>query len=142
MDWDYEKIKDKYLITMENGKKYFIKENEVLNLQKNLGISEFESIETWLEDRDYLSNPEQIDLDNKAKENKPKIEAKAKTERKPATREKKQNPTKELIIKQVAETLANIATDINIENSSKIITFKVDNKEFKLDLTEKRVKKV
>ena len=54
LDWDYEKNNGKYLITMENGKKYFMKECEVDNLQKQLGISEFEAIEMWLEDNGYL----------------------------------------------------------------------------------------
>jgi hypothetical protein len=96
----------------------------------------------FLEDNDYLENEELEELDRQAKENKPKTIAKSKTERKKVVRERKPNPTKENIIKEVAKALETIATDINIENIGKIITFKVDNKEFKLDLTEKRVKKV
>ena len=56
MNWDYVLEKDKYLITMENGKKYFVKVEEIENSMKNLDISEFESLEMWLEDRDYLVN--------------------------------------------------------------------------------------
>lgn len=138
MDWNYIKENDKYIITLENGKKYFIKETEIDNLQKHLKISEFESIEVWLEDRDILANEEQMELDKKAKENKTKVNAKSSTERKKVERERKSNPTKENIIKVIAATLETIATDIVIENVGKIITFKVDNKDFKIDLTEKR----
>jgi hypothetical protein len=95
----------------------------------------------WLEDNDYLENEELEELDQKAKENKPKNIAKSSTEKRKVVRERKPNPTKENIIQVVANALNGIATDINIENVGKIITFKVDNKDFKLDLTEKRVKK-
>ena len=141
MNWEYVLEKDKYIITMENGKKYFVKVEEIENSMKNLEISEFESIEMWLEDRDYLVNEELEELDKKAKENKPKENAKSSTERKKSTRERKPNPTKENIIKLVSKALEEIATDIVVENVGKIITFKVDNKDFKLDLVEKRVKK-
>lgn len=141
MNWDYVLEKDKYLITMENGKKYFVKVEEIENSMKNLDISEFESLEMWLEDRDYLVNEELEELDKQAKANKLKENAKSSTERKKSTRERKPNPTKENIIKLVSKALEEIATDIVIENVGKIITFKVDNKDFKLDLVEKRIKK-
>lgn len=141
MDWEYVKDKTRYIVTFENGKKYFVKEEVIDNLQKNLKISEFESIEMWLEDNDIIENEEQQKLDQQAKENKPKQIAKSSTERKKVVRERKPNPTKENIIKSLADYLQTIATDIVIENVGKIITFKVENKDFKIDLTEKRVKK-
>ena len=53
-------------------------------------------------------------------------------------RVKKENPTKEMIIQEIAKILPNFATDVNIENAGKIITFTVGNDNFKLDLTQKR----
>lgn len=141
LDWNYEKINGKYLITMENGKKYFMKESDVDNLQKQLKISEFEAVEMWLEDNGYLENEEQEQLDTQAKASGVKVLAKEKTERKKVVRERKPNPTKEMIISKVAEMLNSFATDVKVENIGKIITFKVENKDFKIDLTEKRVKK-
>ena len=44
MDWDYELKNGRYLISMENGKKYFMEVAKVDSLQKQLKISEFE----WL----------------------------------------------------------------------------------------------
>ena len=143
MNWEYVKEKDRYIITFDNGKKYFVKESVIDNLQKNLKISVFEGIEMWLEDNDIITNVEQEELDKKAKANKVKNVVKSEsTEKKKVTRERKPNPIKENIIENLANCLKTIATDVNIENIGKIITFKIDNKEFKLDLTEKRVKKV
>ena len=142
LDWNYEKINGKYLITMENGKKYFMKESEVDNLQKQLKISEFEAVEMWLEDNGYLENEEQEQLDEKAK-GQVKVLAKEKVERKKVVRERKPNIAKENIISDLTHYL--LQNDdyslINVENKAKIITFTYQNKEFKLDLVEKRVKK-
>jgi hypothetical protein len=130
-----------YVITLDNGKVVKIAKDWVDKTITVLNTDLEDVILMWLEDNDYLVNEEQEELDTIAKENKPKINAKAKTERKKVVRERKPNPTKEMIISEVAKMLNNFATDIQIENVGKIITFKVDNKDFKLDLTEKRVKK-
>lgn len=129
-------------MTLDSGKVVKVATDWVKKSMQVLNTDMEDVLLMWLEDNEYLENEEQNELDKKAKTNKVKLDAKNKTERKPSTREKKLNPTKEKIISTIAETLSQIATDINIENPTKIITFKVDNKEFKLDLTEKRVKKV
>lgn len=129
-------------MTLDSGKVVKVATDWVKKSMQVLNTDMEDVLLMWLEDNEYLENEEQNELDKKAKTNKVKLDAKNKIERKTSTREKKPNPTKEKIISAVAETLSQIATDINIENPTKIITFKVDNKEFKLDLTEKRVKKV
>ena len=128
-------------ITLDNGKVVKVSTEWVNKSMKALQTDIEDVLLMWLEDNDYLENEELEELDKKAKENKPKQNAKSSTERKKVVRERKPNPTKENIIQVVANALKDIATDINIENVGKIITFKVENKEFKLDLTEKRVKK-
>ena len=128
-------------ITLDNGKVVKVSTEWVNKSMKALQTDIEDVLLMWLEDNDYLENEELEELDKKAKENKPKQNAKSSTERKRVVRERKPNPTKENIIQVVANALKDIATDINIENVGKIITFKVENKEFKLDLTEKRVKK-
>lgn len=125
----------------ESGKIVKVPLVEVDNFKKQLGISTNEAIMLWLEDNGYEVNEEQEKLVNQAKSNKPKNVVKSSTPRKKVERERKPNPTKEMIISTIAKTLQDIATDIQIENIGKIITFKVDNKDFKIDLTEKRVKK-
>ena len=129
-------------IVLDNGKVVKVSTDWVNKSMKALSTDKEDILLMYLEDNGYLENEDQIELDNFAKSNKPKIEAKSKTERKKSTRERKPNPTKEMIISKVAEMLNSFATDVIVENSTKIITFKVDNKDFKIDLTEKRVKKV
>lgn len=146
MDWDYELKNGRYLISMENGKKYFMEVAKVDNLQKQLKISEFEAIEMWLEDNGYLVNEEQDTLDMKAKGNKVKLTAstekpKAKTQKE---RVVKSNPDKEYIVGVVAEFLEEIVgkDNVNIENKAKLITFNYKGEDYKLDLVQKRKSKV
>ena len=129
-----------------NGKMLNIPDAEIKANMKNLELSEDEAIQVWLEDEGYLENEEQEQLCKKAKDN--RITAtihKAgnnRTERKPSTRERQANPTKEAIIAAVAKILPELgAVNINIENVGKIITFSVNNEDFKLDLVQKRKKK-
>lgn len=143
MDWNYELQNGRYLISMENGKKYFMKVAEVDNLQKQLKISEFEAIEMWLEDNGYLVNEEQEALCKQAKDNGSAKGKGAKTEKPvkktPKERTQKDNPTKELIISTIANALQNLdISNLNIENKAKLITFTLGNEDFKVDLTQKR----
>lgn len=128
-------------ITLDNGKVVKVATDWVNKSMKALNTDIEDVLLMWLEDNDYLENEELEELDKKAKENKPKQVAKSSTERKKVVRERKPNPTKENIIQVVANALQPIAENIIIENVGKIITFRVDNKDFKIDLTEKRVKK-
>ena len=146
MDWDYELQNGRYLISMENGKKYFMEVAKVDNLQKQLKISEFEAIEMWLEDNGYLVNEEQNALDMKAKGNKVKLatsteKPKAKTQKE---RVVKSNPDKEYIVGAIAEFLEEIVgkDNVNIENKAKLITFNYKGEDYKLDLVQKRKSKV
>lgn len=146
MDWDYELKNGRYLISMENGKKYFMEVAKVDSLQKQLKISEFEAIEMWLEDNGYLVNEEQNALDMKAKGNKVKLatsteKPKAKTQKE---RVVKSNPDKEYIIGVIAEFLEEIVgkDNVNIENKAKLITFNYKGEDYKLDLVQKRKSKV
>jgi len=135
------------MLENENGKSTSVKivKQWVEKTMKNLDINFWESVDLWLSDKDIVFNEEQDKLNKQAKSNNVKVVVKSneKTEKKKVVRERKPNPVKENIIKELAKSLENLnASDINIENIGKIITFKLDNREFKLDLTEKRVKKV
>ena len=60
----------------------------------------------------------------------------------PKERVQKENPTKELIIQTIAKALETIDTqNIVIENKTKIITFTMNNEQFKVDLVQKRKEK-
>lgn len=128
------------------NKEIKIPDEEIKNLMDKLELTEQEAIQTWLEDEGYEVNEEVERLTAKAKANgTARVNARANVENKKSTRERKANPVKEEIIQILANALKNSQNlpinGIKIENIGKIITFKVENREFKLDLIEKRQKK-
>lgn len=127
-----------------NNKEYRIPLDTLKHYQKKLDISEEEAIEIWLTDRDITVNEEVEELTKKAKTNKTdKIVVQSKVEKVKTERKPKENPLKQTIIQDIYNFLAQNSeiTDLKIENPTKIVTFKLQNKEFKLDLVEKRAKK-
>ena len=130
-----------FTIELENGKNVKVAKKWVDTACQKLDIDVDTALEMWLEDNDYLENEEQNELDKKAKTNKIKLGATEKTERKKVVRERKPNIVKENIIKNLENCVKSFANDVKVENVGKIITFSYENKQFKIDLTEKRVKK-
>ena len=143
MDWDYKLEKDKYIITFENGKMYFIRQDDLNKEIRNSKMSEFEKIELWLEDKGYLINDELEELDKEAKG---KVKVIAETQPRKKTqkeRVQKENPTKELIIQTIYKALEQLeVNNLTIENKAKLITFTLNNEDFKVDLVQKRKEKV
>lgn len=139
-------VKEKWVeINMENGKQYKVDRKWVDKSMKNLDTDIEDVLLMWLEDNEYLVNDEQEELDKEAK-GKVKLvatnEEKAK-KKTPKERVQKENPTKELIIQTIAKALETIDTqNIVIENKTKIITFTMNNEQFKVDLVQKRKEKV
>lgn len=127
-----------------NGRNIRIPDEEIAKNMKVLDLSQEEAIQLWLEDNEYEVNEEQVALCAKAKEN-IKVStlvgaraAKPKTQRE---RVKKDDPNKEAIISHIAEALEDIATDIQIVDNRKIITFSIGSEHFKFDLIRQRTKK-
>lgn len=139
MDWDYKLEKDKYIITFENGKMYFIRQDDLNKEIRNSKMSEFEKIELWLEDKGYLINDELEELDKEAKG---KVKVIAETQPRKKTqkeRVQKENPTKELIIQTIYKALEQLeVNNLTIENKAKLITFNMNGEDFKIDLVQKR----
>lgn len=134
------------MIVKVKNKEVKVPDEEIKNLMDKLELTEQEAIQTWLEDEGYEVNEEVERLTAKAKANgTARINARANVENKKTTRERKANPVKEEIIQILANALKNSQNlpinAIKIENIGKIITFKIENREFKLDLIEKRQKK-
>ena len=133
------KVNGKYYeITLTNGK--------VVKCEKEWAEKSMKALETdledellmWLEDEGYIINDEQEELDKKAK-GVVKPKAGDKTQRKPREKVQKENPTKELIIAEIAKTLQNLGvSNLKIENKAKLITFDYVNESFKVDLIQKR----
>lgn len=132
--------------TLSTGKIVRIPDSEINKFVANHGITKDEAIQMWLEDEGYLENEEQEALCQKAKENRITAtihDASAKDPRKKTQRErvKKEDPTKEMIIAEIAKLLPNFAENVKIENAGKLITFTIGADNFKLDLIRQRAKK-
>ena len=130
-------------IVLDNDKVVKVATDFIDKMMTNLDIDKEEALLTWLEDEEYLVNDEQEELTNQAKANKSVkiIDAKAK-EAKPEKktqkeRVRKENPTKEMVISEIAKLLPNFAENVNIENAGKLITFTIGEDEFKIDLVQK-----
>lgn len=122
-----------------NGKIVKIPLPEISKYMAKLDLTENEAMELWLTDNDYMDNEEVNRLSQQAKENKVNIRAERDEPRKKREVTKKENPTKEGIIKEVAEMLGTLgAVNIKITNISKLIEFEMDGNNFKLDLIQKR----
>lgn len=127
-----------------NNKVVKIPQKEIDNLMKTLELTEQEAIETWLDDNDYTTNEQVEELTKKAKANgTTKICARVNVENKKVERERKENPTKALIINQLWQKLAEIEhiSNLKVENKEKLITFSLNGNDYKLDLVQKRAKK-
>lgn len=142
---DYKELDKVYEITLENGK--------VVKVDKKWAQLSMEKLETdledvllmYLEDNNYIINDSQEELDKSAKANSVKLVAKTEKPKKKTQRERvvKENPTKELIITKLVSALQEIdnISNVNVENKAKLITFSLNNEDFKLDLVQKRKEK-
>lgn len=127
------------MIVNVNGKDINVNEKEVNKLVEILGISEEEAIQTWLEDNDYEVNEEVVELTKKAKEN--KITATIHGAQKVRTKKevvRKEDPDKEWLIQQFADTLGKLGISYEVTNIGKIIEFEYNNNSYKIDLVKRR----
>ena len=133
------KVNGKYYeITLTNGKTVRCEKAWAENSMKALDTDLEDVLLMWLEDEGYIINEEQEELDKKAK-GVVKPKAGDKTQRKPREKVQKENPTKELIIVEIAKTLQALGvSNLKIENKAKLITFDYVNESFKVDLIQKR----
>ena len=129
-------------VTLDDGRIVKVAAKYIERMVDKLEIDEEEAILTWLEDEEYLTNDEQDELTEQAKENKSVkiIDAKADKPEKKTQKERtrKENPTKEMVIAKIAEMLPEFAKNVVIENKGKLITFTIGEDEFKIDLVQKR----
>ena len=133
------KVNGKYYeITLTNGKIVRCEKEWAEKSMKALDTDLEDVLLMWLEDEGYIINEEQEELDKKAK-GVVKPKAGDKTQRKPREKVQKENPTKELIIAEIAKTLQALGvSNLKIENKAKLITFDYVNESFKVDLIQKR----
>lgn len=125
-----------------DGKKIRIPKEEI---ERNMNIpivkTEEDAIWIWLEDNGYVDNPEQNELDQKAKDNRITAtihQARAETTQPRKKVERKADETKESIIASLAECLAEIVENVQVVNVGKIIEFDLKGEHYKLDLIRQR----
>lgn len=127
--------------TLENGKTINIPDNEIQKHMKTFDISEQEAIDLYLEDEGYLDNEELDELDEKAKKVKIKHEASATTkekkEKKPRT-VKISDEKQELFDNIYHFLVENYGGSVDILKENKLLTLKIGEKTFKVDLIEQR----
>jgi len=141
---DYKELDKVYEITLENGKVVKVDKKWAQISMENLQTDLEDVLLMYLEDNDYITNEDQEELDKSAKAN-VKVIAKSEKPKKKTQRERvvKENPTKELIITRLVSALNEIEniSNVNVENKAKLITFTLNNEDFKLDLVQKRKEK-
>lgn len=126
-----------------NGKNINIPDADIERSMKSLELTKEEAIQMWLEDEGYLENEEQEELERKAKENRITAtihQAGAKDPHKKTQKERvrKENPTKEMVIREIAALLPKFAEDIEILNVGKLISFRIGEEKYEIDLKQKR----
>lgn len=125
---------------LENGKEINIDENVLLKSMSAFGISREEAIQLYLEDNDYEENEEVEELTKKAKDNKITAtihQAKGKEGKKREIK-RKEDPDKEWLISQLADTLGKLGLDYQVTNIGKIIEFNYNDQKYKIDLIRQR----
>lgn len=127
-----------------NGKNIRIPDADIERSMKSLDLTKEEAIQVWLEDEGYLENEEQEALEKKAKDNRitatihqasvtNKVVKKTQKERC-----RKENPTKEMVIREIAALLPKFAEDIEVLNAGKLISFRIGEEKYEIDLKQKR----
>lgn len=127
-----------------NGKNIRIPDADIERSMKSLDLSKEEAIQMWLEDEGYLENEEQEALEKKAKDSRimatihqasamNKIEKKTQKERC-----RKENPTKEMVIREIAALLPKFAENVEVLNVGKLISFSIGDEKYEIDLKQKR----
>lgn len=126
-----------------NGKNINIPDADIERSMKSLELTKEEAIQMWLEDEGYLENEEQEELERKAKENRITVtihQASAKDPHKKTQKERvrKENPTKEMVIREIAALLPKFAEDVEVLNVGKLISFRIGEEKYEIDLKQKR----
>ena len=127
--------------TLKNGKVINIPDKEIEQSMKVLELTKEEAIEMWLEDNDYEVNEEQVALDEKAKKVKIQHGASAVDKQ---TKEKKERKVvasdeKQALFDNIYHNLVEIyGGNVEIVKENKLLTLKIGQKTFKVDLIEQR----
>lgn len=116
--------------------------DEMMEKDKELSLAD--ACDLYLYDKGLIDNEEADKLTATANKNRITQtihKAKETTERKKTTRVKKENPTKQEIIKTLYDAIANKYDNVTITNNEKYIDFTIAEDEFTINLVMHRKKK-
>lgn len=128
---------------LDNGKTANIPDNEIEKNMELLELTKEEAIQLWLEDNEYLENEEQAELDARAKKVKINHGAGA-AERKKSDKPRtvKISDEKKALFSAVFDNLQTVfGENIQILKENKLISVKIGEKTFKIDIIEQRTPK-
>lgn len=126
--------------TLDNGKSVNIPKSEIKKLMSSLELSEKDAIDLWLCDNNLEEDEEQTELDEKASKvriDKDIIQKKPKKERKKP--EKKVSDAKKELFNEILSNLQDVYKEnVEILNENKLISVRIGEKLFKIDVIETR----
>lgn len=126
--------------TLDNGKSVNIPKSEIEKLMSSLELSEKDAINLWLCDNNLEEDEEQTELDEKASKvriDKDIIQKKPKKERKKP--EKKVSDAKKELFKEILSDLEDVYKEnVEVLNENKLISVRIGEKLFKIDVIETR----
>ena len=126
--------------TLDNGKTVNIPKSEIEKLMSSLELSEKDAIDLWLCDNNLEEDEEQIELDEKASKvriDKDIIQKKPKKERKKP--EKKVSDAKKELFSEILSDLEDVYKgNVEVLNENKLISIRIGEKLFKIDVIETR----
>lgn len=126
--------------TLDSGRVIEIEDNAIKNLMDGCKCTKEEAIDIWLTDHDYIVNQEQEKLDKSAKNVKiAGVGAKKRTETSKKAHKTKVSAEKIELFKAIYGHLDEIlGEDVEILKENKLISVKLGDKTFKIDVIEQR----
>ena len=126
--------------TLDNGKSVNIPKSEIEKLMSSLDLSEKDAIDLWLCDNGLEEDEEQAELDEKASKvqiSKDIVQKKPKKERKKP--EKKVSDAKKELFSEILSDLEDVYKgNVEVLNENKLISVRIGDKLFKIDVIETR----
>ena len=128
------------MIVQVKGKNVRIDDEWITKTSKSLGITKDETIQMYLEDNGYLENAEQAELDARASAVKIQHGASAETadrkQKKPRT--VKISDEKGALYADLLQFLTEKYENVEVLTENKLISVKINDKSFKIDLIQQR----
>jgi hypothetical protein len=123
-----------------NGKLIDIPEDEIENLKVNLQLTNQQAIDTWLSDNGYEEDEEQTKLDEKASKVKISHEIDAKKPKKERKKpEKKVSDAKKELFSEILSNLQDVYKEnVEVLTENKLISVKIGETRFKIDVIQQR----